>query len=291
MWLRSLQPRLISAVPFTLAIVACSSEPDIPPWQTLFGYSPDALHTLVIGAFGYPYVPVGIGPDTFWLPFDTGNMVGLTVQADTFARLNLPCSETHTRRDSGGRLVSTGCIAHGVRTNTFGVDSNSTSVYEFTHESLPGLVGPTNIPGTRFTIDYSRRIMAIDAGSTPPIVDGFEALPLVSSPRHPRLILVSGRVEGRDVIIEIDTGKSRTTIDRNLVELLGLEDTGSGVRLGRVELGPRGWSVPSARVVDTSGVSEGLPTKISLGVGSDVLSGFVLTVDYASGLFWIEQPR
>ena len=210
---------------FVLNSAACKSEPDAQGWPALFGYSPTAMHSFEIGPFGYPYVPVGIGSDTLWLPFDTGNMVGLTLQVDTFLRLALPCSESHNRRDSAGQLVSTGCIAHGVRTSLFGTESDSTSVYEFVHETLPGLVGPTSMPGTRFTIDYRERILAIDNRSGPVAIEGFEALPLISSPTHPRLILVGGRVEGREVIIEIDTGKSRTTIDRELVGAPHLERT------------------------------------------------------------------
>lgn len=276
-----------------LLIVAasCGARRDAIPWQTSFRYSADALHAFEVRNFGFPYVPVGFGRDTLWLPFDTGNMVGLTIETEVFARLGLPCSETHNRRDSAGHLVSTSCTAHGVSTNVFGKESDSTSVFEFSHEALPGLVGPDQIPGTRFTMDYGRGVLAIDDQSSPTSVAGFEAVRLVQSPRRPRLVLVHGRVDGREVIVEIDTGKSRTTIDRALVDALQLEETAAGVRIDRVELGPRSWSVEAARVVDTSGTSAGLPARISLGIGSDVLAGFVFTVDYASGYMWVEKPQ
>jgi hypothetical protein len=271
-----------------VVVGGCAPEAEVVPWQVSFGYSTESVHPIEIGEFGYPYLPVGIGADTVRLPFDTGNMVGLTIHEEIFDRLDLPCSETYGRRDSAGRPVSTGCIAHGIPTNVFGTESDSRPVYEFTHEALPGLVGPLEVPGTRFTIDYRRGLLAIDDRRSPVTADGFEAVRLVPSPSHPRLVLVRGRVEGREVLIEIDTGKSRTTVDRDLVEALQLEETPAGVAIDRVELGPRSWSVPAARVVDTSGVSASLPAKISLGVGSDVLARFVITVDYAAGLLWIE---
>ena len=94
-------------------------------------------------------------------------------------------------------------------------------------------------------------------------------------------------MRGTDVLVEIDTGKSRTTIDQTLVEALGLRVTPQGAELGGVRLGSWEWTVPSARVVNTSAISSGLPDRIALGIGSDVLRDFVLTVDYRSGRLWL----
>lgn len=91
------------------------------------------------------------------------------------------------------------------------------------------------------------------------------------------------------MLIEIDTGKSRTTINRSVVEDLGLEETPAGAVVGKIQLGPRTFTVSSAKVVDTSGISRGLPMPISFGLGSDILSEFVFTVDYDLGRLWIER--
>ncbi len=282
-----------TAVILTLSfmIAACQHSPKAPAWMTSFAYAPEALHRIEIRAFGFPFVPVQIGADTLWLPFDTGNMVGLTLESKTFQGLGLPCSGRRNLRDSGGRLTSSSCVAQGVAATVFGVANDSVSVFEFNHDSLPGLVGPGSVPGNRFTLDYGASALAIDDGAGPDSVPGFIALPLVQSARLPLLILVMGRVQDHDVLIEIDTGKSRTTIDRGLVELLAEGETSEGARVGTVELGPRTWLVESARVVDTSGISKGLPIPISLGIGSDLLSEFVFTVDYSSGQLWIEAPE
>jgi len=278
-------------VVFGLLLGACQGAPEEPEWLTRFHYAGESLHDLEIRDFGYPFVPVVLGQETLRLPFDTGNMVGLTLEAGRFKSLGLPCSERRNRRDSGGRLISSSCVANGIDATVLGVRFDSISVFEFEHESLPGLVGPGTIPGSRFTLDYRAGILAIDNLSSPDTVPGFVALPLVRAPRLPLLVLVTGRVQGHEVIVEIDTGKSRTTIDRGLVSLLALQETASGVSIGTVELGPKSWTVDAARVVDTSGISEGLAMPISLGIGSDLLADFVFTVDYTAARLWIEDPR
>ena len=273
-----------------LMLGGCTVDGRTDGWIGAFGYAEASLHQIEIRDFGFPHIPVGIGGDTIWLPFDTGNMVGLTLESRLFHGLDLPCSAESVRRDSGGRQVFAGCIAHDVRASVLGRVLDSTSIYEFSHERLPGLLGPGTIPGTRFTLDYSGHTLAVDSG-TSEAIPGFTSLRLVKSPAHPRLILIQGRVRGHDVLIELDTGKSRTTVDAELVESLTLERTSTGADVGLVEFGPRSATVSSARVVQTAGISEGLPLPISLGIGSDILSGFLFTVDYASGQIWIEDPR
>jgi hypothetical protein len=279
--------RLWIVAVFLFACEACVQD---PPWREPFGYDRAHLHALEIRDFGYPWVPVGFGADTVWLPFDTGDMVGLTVDSAIFDRLGLPCTERWNRMDSGGRLISTGCTAHGVGVEVFGAHHDSLSVFEFSDPSLPGLVGPAQLPGTRFTIDYGRRLLATDSNTVSDVGPPFETFPLVRSPRDPLLILTYAQVQGTDVLVEIDTGKSRTTIDRSLVEALGLPVTDQGAEVGEVRLGSWSWTVGSAHVVDTSGISEDLPARIALGIGSDVLRDFVLSVDYRSGHLWL-APR
>lgn len=272
-----------------VVFIGCATPSQDPDWQTVFGYEEHAIHHIDLRDFGFPFVPVGILGDTTWLLFDTGNMVGLTLQSPLFERLDLPCSERWRRYDAAGDLISSGCVAQSVRASAFGESHDSLSIYEFFDENLSGIIGPGMIPGTRFTLDYQRELLAVAESERLVEAPGYVALSLIESPRHPRLILVTGSIRGREVLVEIDTGKSRTTVDRSLVQDLGLEETSDGAVVGEIQLGPRIFTVSSARVVDTSGISRGLPMSISLGLGSDVLSEFVFTVDYESGRFWIEQ--
>lgn len=273
-----------------VTLLACRASPG-PEWPSQFNYPPAALHAFRINGFGFPAIPAVVAGDTTWLPFDTGNMAGLTLQESWFEDHQVECDSTSIRRDSGGAPVSEGCLTFLPDVQILGGRWDSIRALGFAHPSLPGLVGPGQIPGTRFTLDYSARRMAVDSGSSPAVVAGFESLPLVVSPRHPRLVLVWGTVNGRRVLIELDTGKSRTTVDRELVRELAMPSDESGARVGTVEIGPWRFEVASARVVNTSGISVGLPAPISVGVGSDQLSRFIWTVDYPAGRIWLETAN
>jgi len=45
--------------------------------------------------------------------------------------------------------------------------------------------------------------------------------------------------------------------------------------------------VPNAKEVDQTAIDPALPEPILAGVGSDILSRFVWTVDYETGVLWI----
>lgn len=274
-----------------LLTAGCGTSAVAPGWQASFGYADESLHRFEIRDLRFPFVPVQVERETVWLPFDTGNMVGLHLETAVFRDLSLPCSDQWDRLDSAGQKISSGCIARGTQVTAFGQRNEAASVYEFTHDILPGMVGPDMLPGSRFTMDYERRLMAVDDGTSSVELPGFAALPLVRSGQFPRLILVHATVRGRDVLVEIDTGKSRTTVDRELAAELELEPLPRGVRVGALQLGPRSFTVGSGRIVNTSAISEGLSAPISLGVGSDLLAQFVFTVDYRAGLLWIQEPQ
>ena len=281
--------RAAARVAVTAIALAGCADAGTADWPARFEFGPQSVHQLRAGELGLPYLPVTFGDDTLWLPFDTGNMVGLTLASRLFEALGLPCDDSWELLDSAGEPVSTDCIARGVRAGVCGRTRDSVDVFEFHHESLPGLVGPDALPGDRLMIDYGTGRLAVDDGPGPKAAPGFAVVPLTRSARHPRLILVEGSVNGRPVLIEIDTGKSRTTVDRALVEALNLRRDDRGVRVGTVRLGPLTFEVESAREVDTSGISEGLPTPISLGIGSDNLRRFVWGVDYSAGKLWLPQ--
>ena len=164
-------------------------------------------------------------------------------------------------------------------------------VYELDDPGQPGLVGPMIMRAGHFTLDCASRRMALGKAPLPAEVPGFHWIPLVRSTRHPMLILVRGSIGGRRVLIELDTGKSRTVINPSLASGLGLESTTRGVVIG--ELGIGGWSFEhlSARVVDQTKIDPALSEPILAGVGSDILSRFVWTVDYDSERVWIGNPR
>jgi hypothetical protein len=284
-------PWRVSTVLLLTVAVACSGPNEIADWTEAFDYTPDEVHTFDIGEFGYPYVPVVLAGQTHWLVFDTGNMVGLSVSPEVFQASALPCDEAWERLNSAGEPVSSGCVAHRQEAGILGTAWPELSIYEWQQPPLAGLVGPDHLPGDRFTMDYRRREMAVRRRPLDQSIPGFESLPLVRSPRHPRLVLVVGSIQGREVLVELDTGKSRGTVDRALVRELALDTSERGALVGTVSLGSHTLEIGWAREVDTGGISDGLPSPILLGMGSDVLSGFVWTVDYESGMLWLPREN
>lgn len=281
--------RLLAGVLSIAVILAAGSaaQTPSPEWIQAFGYAPEEVHTIEVGDFGYPYVSVEIADHDLVLPFDTGNMVGVSLSSDFFDRFGLSGDGSVTRRDSSGKIVSTLRVADAVGVSVFGRDLGPTRVNELDAPNLPGLVGPTSLGGGHFTLDYASRRMALGVGRLPDRVPGFRSIPLVRSDRYPMLVLVRGTVEGRTVLLEVDTGKSRTVIAPGLASELGLQPTGQGVAITDLRIGDLVFEVPSAKEVDQTGIDPDLPQPIMGGVGSDILSRFVWTVDYDAGVLWV----
>ena len=113
----------------------------------------------------------------------------------------------------------------------------------------------------------------------------------VRSSLHPLLILVYGLVNGRRTLIELDTGKSRTVINPSLASELGLTKNSRGAAIENLQIGALSFNVPSAKEVDQTGIDRALQEPIRAGIGSDILSRFVWTVDYETGLLWIPNIK
>jgi hypothetical protein len=260
-----------------------------PWWLDSLGYTRSQLFSIRVGADGFPYVPVRIDSTELWLLFDTGNMVGLTVTTREFDRLQLPVTGTVRRRASSGELVGESRIGRAARVEALGHVAAGVAVREFEHPRLSGLFGPSDLAGDRFTLDYQLGVIAV-GGSAPGVGMEQGALPLVRSARHPSLILVEGAVRGEPVVIELDTGKSRTVVDPVWAGSIGLvagwTDT---VAVGEVTVGQAVFHVRNAKPVELGAIDPDLAAPIGLSLGSDTLSRFIITVDYARGLAWLMQ--
>lgn len=221
------------------------------------------------------------------LPFDTGNMVGLSVSSELFDQLGLTAVGHYERVNSAGEPIATLRVADADDVSVLGRDLGARRVYELDHPSLSGLVGPTLLEGGHFTLDYRSRKMGLGTGNLPDSVPGFQQVPLVRSSRHPMLILVRGTIEGRRVLFELDTGKSRTVIHPALSSELALKRGAQGVAITTLRIGDLSFEVRSAKEVDQTAIDPSLPEPILAGVGSDILSRFVWTVDYEAGALWI----
>jgi hypothetical protein len=279
---------LSSATLLCLVLVAgCRTPGGAPGWIGAFGYSPEEVVPIEIGNYRYPYVAVTVAGDSQLLVFDTGNMVGISVSSELFDRLGLRSDGSWTSLSSAGEARGTYRFADGVSVARAGEEPRSARVYESGFHDGAGLLGPGDLGGQRFTVDYASRSLAVSAGGGPEAVPGFQAVPLVRSARHPGLILVRGTIEGRPVLIQLDTGKSRTVVDPDLAGELGLAPARNGVAIRSLTIGGLEFRISSAKEVDLTGIDVELPDPILVGIGSDILSRFAWTVDYDAGLLWI----
>jgi hypothetical protein len=252
------------------------------PWQEPLGYRASELYPITIGKYGYPYVTVSVNGQDLKLVWDTGNMSGLALNSDVAERLKLPVIGDSKSVDSSGRVIGTARLFQVSKLRAFGGVWTDVQALEIRTTDFDGLLGPLFLSGKRFTLDYPNRVIAISDTPLPSRGEANAAiLPMTQSARLKGMILVGGFVNGRRVLIQIDTGKSRTCVDPSLVVLDKLPESGNGYKIGEVKIGPYSFSVPSARQIDFKGISEGLPEPILLGIGSDILSRLVLTVDYS----------
>lgn len=262
-----------------------------PAWVAQLGYEQEMIFPVRHGPRGMPFVQVDIGPASYWLLFDTGNMVGLTLTTHLLDRLGLPELRRWNSLDADGRIIDSYRSVRAPEVRVLGQRLVDHPIFEFSDSLLEGLVGPDLLPGTRFTLDYRAQLLAVASTALDALPPNFVELRLTPSARHPGLILAQGQVNGHLVLIEFDTGASRTNVDPALVRDLGLVAVANGVRIDSLALGSLRFSVPSARVNPKSGIDPDLQPPIQLAIGSDILSQLLLTVDYASGRIVLREAR
>jgi hypothetical protein len=94
---------------------------------------------------------------------------------------------------------------------------------------------------------------------------------------------------GREIYIQVDTGKTRSCVDPEFARQAGLHETGNGYRIDSLEIGSLRFAVPSAKGVGFGGISHDLDAPILASIGSDILKEFVLTVDVDQAVVFIQR--
>lgn len=268
---------------------ASASAQALPDWVSTLDYRPDEIHRIEIGAYGYPFARLTVNGVALELPFDTGNMVGLSLSPAWIDRLSLPRIDEWRSRTSDGTLRGTYGVHQADRVVAFGIEREGERVYEFVHPDLPGLLGPQSLRNKRFTVDYHNLILAVTDRRLGEGEEHARWLRLIPSFHREDLLLVWGEVGGRRVLMQIDTGKSRSTIDPKLAGDLGLERTQAGVAVEGLHFGGHEFSVPSAKLVDLRRIDPDLREPILFGIGSDILRQVVLTVDRIGGRLLVQE--
>ncbi|HHT47795.1 MAG TPA: hypothetical protein GXZ98_00680 [Firmicutes bacterium] len=91
----------------------------------------------------------------------------------------------------------------------------------------------------------------------------------------------AGVVNGEKVLIQLDTGCSRTCVDEKVITKFNLPANTWGYEIKDVRLGSFQFRIKNAKKVSFAGISEGYPGPIMLCLGSDTISKVVFTVDYS----------
>lgn len=273
------------------AVAAGPAFGQAPAWLDSLGYAPTEASRVSVRSDGFPYVPVKLDGQEFWLLFDTGNMVGLTLATFHYESLSPNLVSTVRRRDSSGGLVGEFRVGTAKHAELLGHKLSDVRVYEFDDPRLIGLLGPNDLPGTRFTLDYRAGVLAVSSTPLPASAGSGVETSLVRSQAHPRLILVEGSVQGRSILIELDTGKSRAVVDPEWAVEAGIDVRGDTVAVGAVRIGGLSIEVENAKPVSLGAIDSELPLPLALSLGSDVLSRYRTTVDYASGVILLSDIR
>jgi hypothetical protein len=266
-----------------LSSARCRSAADPASWARTFRY--DAAEVFRIGqdGHGFPLVPGRISGRAVKIFFDTGNFFGPLIRPGLVRSLRLPASGNERRNyASDGTFRSS---QKGFRVESFeafGKASLGLEMFEMASDAYDASIGVQTLLNDRFTLDLANRLMGVSGRPVGP--DRDRALAIVWNDALKGMIVVRGLVNGVETLIQIDTGKSRTTIDETLIALAGLRANNTptlrGYRVDRIELGDRTFSVPCAKVASFRGISQGYPEPILVGIGADILSRVVLSVDY-----------
>jgi hypothetical protein len=280
--------RCLSLLP-SLLLAGCQEDLRVVGWGDALEYAPDEMQPITIGRYGYPYLTIEINEQPIEVFLDTGNMSGLFLSTSTIRTLELAVDHETTRRDSQGRSVGQAKVYLAEHVAALSDSWTDRLVIERDVPGARGAIGPAYLLGKRFTIDYANRTLAVSESSLSTIpLDGvtLEMRPVTGLEG---MIVVPGMIHGEEVLIQIDTGKSRGCIDPDLAARLELKKTLNGFRIDELQLGSLTFEVPSARGVRFRGISHDLEKPIEFGLGSDILKDLVMTVDYERGVVILQR--
>jgi len=282
---RNLGPILVSVI-----CLACFNVPtESSDWQAALGYADSDLHAIAIGKQGYPFVEIQVNGHTVEVLLDTGNMTGLFLSEDVIRRLGLPELGEVVTRDSDGTPTGSKPTYAAASVTAFGHRLADREILQRNERRIDGAIGPPYLKGLRYTIDYRSRWLGVTAKPVDDPPPGIERIDLVPVDGLAGMIVVRGRVAGREVHVQVDTGKTRTCVDPEFALQVGLPETTNGYAIDSLEIGSQRFVVPSAKGVGFGGISEGLDEPILVGIGSDILKEIVLTVDVDRGSVFIQR--
>lgn len=262
-----------------------SVKPRDTGWVTGYGYEEGQLHSLNFGAgyVGVPVVDAVIDGTLVPMILDTGTRGVASLDDERIEALGLKILDHVDWRDSGGKVQARVPVASAEKFSIGPVEIQNVRISGMGPESITGrrkgfvgTVGWGAFINHRLSMDYANGLMAV---SPDPLPGGFESCESrvvmnVISPEHlPGLLLVRANWGGGLALAQLDTGKSSTVFDVELFDPADIAD--QDIRIGDFRVPTRHARFGSLRGLGPQG---GPP--VVIGLGSDFLAQFLVTIDY-----------
>lgn len=251
-------------------------------WQERYKYKGKDIYKINIDGEGLPHVDVLVNNRNLDMVFDTGNMKGMIIELDKARQLRLPRIDNWNGIDYEINSVGKFSVFSTNSVIVFSREWDNERIYESRKEYLNGSIGPRYLVGKRFTIDYKNRVLAVADTLGNVEYKNVKLLPLFVNDEYPGMIIVKGKVNGHEVLIQFDTSKSRTRIDPRLISIIGCERTDDGYIIDNIKIGDYEFTVPNAIEKNFKSLDGKYSEPVLLSVGADIISRVVLTVDYGS---------
>lgn len=261
-------------------LLGCRSNTARKEWGNMYGFEKEEVFNIEIKDYGFPYIRSKINNIEINMMFDTGNMNGISVSSEISKRLKLTKIGEIIHMDSAGNIRGSFNVFDSEKIFVFGREIKGEKIYESFSNDLDGIIPPSLLLKNRFTIDYNNKFIGVSKNSYPDTDINKEIFSLIPNKKYPGMPVVEGVVNGQKVLIQLDTGKSRTCVDESLIKKLNLPLNDRGYEINNIKLGSFNFSITNAKKTSFKGISEGYPQPIMLGIGSDIISKIVFTVDY-----------
>jgi hypothetical protein len=258
-------------------------------WSHDLGYRETQLYPLTFGALGCPFVEVDVSGIKLPLMLDSGTARGILITnaappiphrvEERAEELNADGSH---RGESLGIRVEMVSVLGGVFKNVAG----SLSDWQMSSsQPFNGTVGLDFFLDRRLTLDYRSRRVGVTTSPLPGKLDRkrYLSIALVEPPKSQGHILYArAKVNGREAIVYFDTGYNVSFIDPAFAEGLPRVERPGKFKAFRervpMELGGHTFILDDLRESQIRrGTGFDLP--VALTIGSDVLSGFIVTID------------
>jgi len=258
-------------------------------WKTDLQYDDDEIKPLYMSLTGCPEVDVQLNGRPFHLLFDYGCAKGFQITTAVEKQADYKVLGEANTYNADGTIRGT---VKRIQVDTLEVfgrryeDQQGTLADWRIFSSLPheGLIGLEYFAGCRFTQDYRRGKLGLTRKPFPAVLresDDYEFIDLLDPPDYHKYgVYALGEVSGIKCVIHIDTGCSKTTVDP---AILGVALEGESYRGRRpaglpVSLAGFSFAISHYRVAPISHPSP-CQYPVRMGIGSDLLRYFVITID------------